>query len=285
MVRSVVVSAMFALLLPVVPACAQLVAAGLNTVELPGVSSSLDNSRVEGGAVGGGGAAADVPPAFARPFNSLGVDAKVGAGGFGFDVATNLLPKLNLRGGGSFFGYSAAETVNNVNYSGTLTLRSGQLNVDFFPFGGGFRLTGGVEFYNANQIVGSGVVAGQQSFSINNTTYYSSSTDPVTANATLMLGNKVAPLIGFGSGNLIPRRAGARFSLVTEAGFAFVGSPKVALAYTGTACTGVNTGCQSIASASAIQQNIAAQQATFVSDISILKVYPLFSIGLGIKLK
>src|ERR1700727_2469919 len=41
-----------------------------------------------------------------RPFSSVGVDAKIGLGGIGFDVATPIARKFNLRGGGNFFGYT-----------------------------------------------------------------------------------------------------------------------------------------------------------------------------------
>src|SRR5580704_2218113 len=64
-----------------------------------------------------------------RPFSSVGVDAKIGLGGIGFDVATPIARKFNLRGGGNFFGYTTTISENNIDYSGDIKLRTGQLSL------------------------------------------------------------------------------------------------------------------------------------------------------------
>jgi hypothetical protein len=40
-----------------------------------------------------------------RPFSALGLSTRVGLAGTGFDIATPLATKFNLRAGGDFFSY------------------------------------------------------------------------------------------------------------------------------------------------------------------------------------
>jgi hypothetical protein len=218
-----------------------------------------------------------------RPFSAVGIDVKIGAGGIGFDVATPLGRKFNLRGTGYFFRYNATITENYVTYGGNIQLASGGGSLDWYPWGGKFRLSAGFIAYNGNQLTGSATLNPNQSFTLNGNTYYSSATDPLHASATLQLGSKAAPTFGFGWGNIVPRKAGKHFSVPVEFGFAYVGQPSIDLGFVGTVCNSLGTSCQTVANNPTFESDLAAQKAKYQSDLSALRFYPIISIGFGYK--
>ena len=220
-----------------------------------------------------------------RPFSAVGVDLKFGVNGIGFDVATPLAPKLNLRGGASFFSY----TVNNLsedgfNVDGTLTFRSVNASVDWYPFRNGFRISPGVTLYNGNRFSGNATIPPGDVITLNGTDYTSSPTDPLVAtftNPNNRFGNAVAPSITTGWGNIVPRARGSHWSVPFEIGFQYISPPKVLLNLTGTACS--SDGCGNVQTDPTTQANILAQQNIINSDIYQLRFYPIVSIGVGYK--
>jgi len=219
-----------------------------------------------------------------RPFSALGVDVKVGVGGIGFDAATPLGYKFNLRGGAAFFNYSLSNlTEDGFNINGTIALKSITGSLDWFPFGGSFRISPGVTIYNGNRFDGTASVPPGDTITLNDQDYTSSPTDPLIATFATQnnrFGSRVAPSITTGFGNLIPR-GGGHWSVPFEIGFQYISPPKITLALTGTACS--TDGCQSVNSDPTTIANIQAQQAKINGDIYNLRFYPIFSIGLGYK--
>jgi hypothetical protein len=218
-----------------------------------------------------------------KAFSAVGVDVKIGAGGIGFDIATPLARKFNLRGTGSFFKYNTVITENYINYGGDIQLASGAISLDWFPFGGGFRLSGGVVAYNGNQLTGHAGINPNESFTLNGNTYYSSATDPAHASATLILGAKAGPQFGFGWGNIVPRRANKHFTVPIELGFIYVGYPHVDLGFTGSTCDEFGEACEAVGSNPQFQDDLAAQKQKYRDDLSPLRFYPIASIGFGYK--
>ncbi len=218
-----------------------------------------------------------------RPFSAVGVDIKFGVGGIGFDVATPLAPKLNLRGGASFFSY----TVNNLsedgfNIDGTLTFRSVNASVDWYPLHNGFRISPGVTLYNGNRFSGNATVPAGGTITLNDTDYISSPTDPLVANFTNQnnrFGNAIAPSITTGWGDIVPRAHGSHWSVPFEIGFQYISPPKVLLSLTGTACN--SEGCGSVQTDPTTQANVLAQQNIINGDIYQLRFYPIVSTGVG----
>src|ERR1035437_7455985 len=147
---------------------------------LPATSSSssysAEDSFATPAAAAAAAAAAPAAPEASQggPFSGLGVGVKVGVAGIGFDVATPLVPtRLNLRGGATFFSYNLNETTNdNLTASGTLKLQNSGVMVDWFPFRGSFRLSGGATVYNNKGFSGSLDVPNGNSFTLGNDKYY-----------------------------------------------------------------------------------------------------------------
>ena len=103
----------------------------------------------------------------------------------GAEAATPLGWRFNLRGGANFFSYTDNLTSDGISYNANLRFRSAETSLDWFPKAGGFHISPGALLYNGNQVTGNANVPSGKTFTLNNTTYTSSATDPVTGNASL----------------------------------------------------------------------------------------------------
>lgn len=212
------------------------------------------------------------------PFSGLGVGFKFGLAGVGFDVATPVVPtRLNLRGGATFFTYTLNDTTNdNLTLNGSLKLQDSGVMLDFFPWRGSFRLSGGATVYNNKGVWGSLSVPAGNSFTLGNTKYYAQS-GGVTGSAAFKLGGNAGGRISFGFGNLVPKK-GHHFSFDTELGIEFVSAPTVALAFTGNTCTGTAT-CSTPGPVAA--SDVTAEENKLQGDVNFLHFYPIASVGFG----
>ena len=199
--------------------------------------------------------------------------------GIGVEAATPLSTHLNLRGGGNFFGYTDNLTSNGINYNANLHFRSAEASLDWFPWAKGFHLSPGALLYNGNRITADAAVPAGDTFTLNNYTYTSSTAAPVSGTGSIKF-NKAAPKFTVGWGNMLPR-SGRRFSVPVEIGFAYFGTPRVALTLNGTACydyQGQNY-CSAVATNPTIQANLMAQQQKISKDVSPARFFPLISTG------
>lgn len=243
---------------------------------------------VDRAASGGGSAAAAAADSGGShgPFSGLGADVKVGLAGIGFDVATPLAPShLNLRGGATFFSYNLNETTSdNLIVAGTLKLQNSGIMLDWFPWAGRFRISGGVTVYNNKGLTGSISVPSGSSFTLGNDKYYASG--PVTGTGTFKLGGNSGGRVSFGTGNLLPKKG--RFTFQSELGIEFVSAPTVALAFSGNVCTSAQgANCESptsISSNTTVQSDVASEQSKLQNDVNFVRFYPIVSIGFGVKL-
>ena len=220
------------------------------------------------------------PRPVANALPGFGIGIKAGTLGIGVQVGTALASRVNLRGGFNFFKYNDSLSKDGALYAGTLNLKSVEAKVDLFVIGG-FRVTPGLLLYNNNNISATASVAPNQSFTLNGVSYSSNAANPITGNAALTL-NKFAPTLGIGFGNLLPRSA-RHFSLSTDLGVVFQGSPQFALALAGTGCISGTTNCQAINSLPGAAANIEAERVKIQNDASPFKYYPELSIMLGYK--
>ena len=247
----------------------------LNLTGTPAVSSEADTAD-EG--VGGAGQFRPRPVSNALP--GFGIGVKAGTLGIGIQVGTALAQRINLRGGVNFFKYSDSLSKDGALYAGTLNLKSVEAKLDLFVIGG-FRVTPGLLLYNGNNISATASVASNQTFTLNGVSYSSSASNPITGNAALTL-NKFAPTLGIGFGNLLPRSA-RHFSLSTDLGVVFQGSPQFALSLAGTGCVNGTTNCQTINNLPGAAANIEAERVKIQNDASPFKYYPEVSLMLGYK--
>jgi hypothetical protein len=208
----------------------------------------------------------------------VGIGAEVSTLGIGGQAAVSLNQRLNLRGGFDFFRFTQSKVRNGINYDAGVHLGNVHLLLDWFPWANNLHLSPGILVYNGNNITGAANVPGGSSFTLNNFTYFSSTTNPVTGSGTVEV-NKVAPMILFGWGNLVPKTK--HWNVMIEGGAVFWGSPSVTLNLTGDVCGFRDVFCRSISSDPTVQANIKAQQAKYTSDASAYKVYPVVTFGVG----
>lgn len=218
------------------------------------------------------------------PFSRLAISGGVGANGINMQVAVEANRYINIRGIGNYFTYSLTKNVSGTNDTGTLNFATGGVSVDFYPFPNhGWRLSPGALFYNQNAITATVNVTGGNSFTLNNTKFYSSTASPVSGNGGVFLNNtNPAFTMTTGWGNLISR-SGGHFSVPFEIGAAFVGAPTVKLNFVnGIVCTDqAQTNCASVNSFPQFTSDVNAQIAIYNNDLNVLKVYPIMSIGIG----
>lgn len=195
---------------------------------------------------------------FAADFKAR-VDGHVSTLGGGLELAIPLAEKFDARVGFNQFTISASQNSSGLNYKGDLKLSSVSALADWRPWSGVTHLTAGVIFNSNKLAMKATATAG--TYNINGGTYNANGGDTVTTSVEF---NKVSPYLGFGwSGQ--PKNKG--FSLSSDIGLLFQGSPKATVTATGLLATqpGVTTDSQN-------QLN---------ADLKSFKIYPVVSFGIG----
>jgi hypothetical protein len=216
---------------------------------------------------------------FGQELPRIGVGAKMSTLGIGFEAATAVASRSNLRGGFNFFNYDTTVSEDGIHYDAVLKLRSIQATFDQYVFRG-LHASPGVLIYNGNGGKAVASVPAGQSFSLGGVTYISPQS--VSGTATVKM-RKVAPMVLFGVGNLLPRNS-RRLGFNVDFGVVFQGSPEMTLNLAGTACTaGPATSCLNLATDPTVQSNVKREQDKLNDDLQPLKYYPVVSAGISWK--
>ena len=225
-------------------------------------------------------------PAGYRPFSAIGMESHVGVGGIGFDLATPIARNFNLRAGSEFFGYSSSFQEQGANVVAHLRMQSARASLDWFPFGGGFRVSPLVAFANDNRAQATAIIPPGGTFVLNGVNYTSSTTDPLRGAGSVDF-RKTSPGISVGWGNIVPR-GGRHFTFPVEAGFYYVGQPGLKVSFSGSACVPnlpaglpAGTGCEAASQDPDFQQSLAAFIARNNHNLSYASYFPIFSVGFG----
>ncbi|MGD0443907.1 MAG: hypothetical protein ABSA39_08220 [Edaphobacter sp.] len=215
-------------------------------------------------------------------FSRIGIAAHAGLGGVGFDIATPLARKFNLRSGSDFFGYSTTFQEQGANVAINLHMQSAHASLDWFPFGGRFRLSPRLVFANNNRVQATALIPLGSAIALNGQNYISSIADPLHGSGMVTF-HHVSPGLTLGFGNLIPRTR-SHFSFPVEAGFYYAGQPGLNVGFSGSACDPTqppSIGCQSVTQDSSFQQSLAAFIARNNHNLSYASFFPIFSTGFG----
>jgi hypothetical protein len=211
----------------------------------------------------------------------VAVGVKASTLGLGVEAAVPVSRFANVRGGFNGFEYSRSFSGNGILYDGTIRLRSVETQLDIFPFGGRFHISPGMLVYNGNQVTANAVVPGGNGFSLGGASFISNPANPVNGTGKLSL-NKVSPMVRWGFGNMVPRNGHLSFHI--EGGAIFQGSPKVALNLAGSACDPlVALVCHNVATDPTLQNQVQSEQQKLNKDLTLIKYYPAFSMGLSYK--
>jgi hypothetical protein len=227
---------------------------------------------------------------YQRPFSRIGIGADVNPLGVGFKTAVILDHVFDARLMGNYFNFNSSQfEIEGFKANADFHLASAQAAVDWYPFASIWRISPGMLFLNGNQLSGNTAVVPGTSFSINGQTFYSANTNAATG-ATPLTGSGVVAFhthspaftIAGGFGKFIPR-SDRHWSFPSEFGVAFTGAPYVNAKFTGWVCTDyAQTDCSNVGvttNPTGAQFNGALQTqiAKWNHDLSVVKVYPLFS--------
>src|SRR5216683_2130341 len=213
-----------------------------------------------------------------RPFSALALGFKVDSLGAGVELATPLSRSFNLRAGANIFALGYAFDIDGVVYNSDMHFRSAQVNVDWFPWHNRrFHISPGV-LYVRNSLTAIASVPPGQYFELGDQGFINSMDDPLGGSASIKFPLQIAPTIMMGFGNLIPR-SGKHLSIPFEFGAAFMGTPRINVQFTGTACT--NEGCVDAATNQEVQQNLADEVAQLNHTLKYIPAYPIVSIGVA----
>ncbi len=204
------------------------------------------------------------PGAFAWPVN-----VSVGAStlGLGVQVATAIVPgTLDAAVGLNRFDYSRSGTYtksgDDIPSSGTLRLQSIPILLDYYPFHGVFRITGGVMVNENDMRVLAG--GGSGTYTINGDSYTAQQVGRLTGKVAW---RRLAPYLGIGWGSKAARHSG--FSMGFDVGVLVTGSPQVTLAASGSA------------SDPQLASDVAAAQAKANSRTSSYRFWPVIGLRVG----
>jgi hypothetical protein len=215
-----------------------------------------------------------------RPFSRAGIAWRAGINGIGFDLATPIARKLNFRTGADFFSYSFSFQEEGADINAAFRLRSGHASLDWFPFGGRFRLSPLMVFANSNQVRATALIPSGSSLSLNGEDYISSYTDPLHGSG-LVTFRKVSPGLSLGFGNMVPRTR-SHISFPVEAGFYYVGQPNLKIDFAGSACDPhypAEIGCQPVMQDPGFQHDLASFITRNNHNLSYASFFPIFSAG------
>jgi hypothetical protein len=215
------------------------------------------------------------------PFSQFAMGTTLSIGGLGFQVATPLATKLNLRVGASMLNYSPTIMEEGFPIDGRVRMRSANVGVDVYPYRGSFHITPGITLYNGNRMTATTSIAPGGSFTINDNLYISDASDPVRGWFDVKLGPRIAPSLTMGWGNMLKRSK--NWNLQTDFGIQYIGRPSFTLVMTGTVCEPNNpsNGCTSIQSDPDSLADLRQEQATVNQDIQVLRFYPILSTSLS----
>jgi hypothetical protein len=206
-------------------------------------------------------AAALVLPAAAQA-SDIGLEAHASTLGIGGELNYSLNSYFTTRLDFNRYNYSYTGTKEQIDYNFDLHLKSYAWMVDWHPFAGMFRVTGGL-FSNKNEI--DAVAVPQGSYTINGHTY--TAAQVATLYGTIGF-DPTVPYFGIGWSTNGSTDTGLGVSL--DLGVLFQGSPKVQLNATGAVTT-----------QSQFKSDLAAEQVKVQNDVNNYKTYPVVTLGIS----
>ena len=223
-------------------------------------------------------------PSFAetsKESTGAGVILKLGTLGPGVEFDYSFNKNWNFRLQANGYTYSDTFEEDDIDYEGEIKLSSYGALIDWRPFTGAFRMSGGL-YSNGNELNGIAISSGNEIFEIGDVEYQGVADDPLTLNTTVKLGGSTAGYLGLGWGN--SSSSGWLFSF--EVGVLLSGSPEVGLGFGGSAQQVNNPEITfdvngNSPEAQQFQNEIAIEVKNLEDEISDFEYYPVISVGIG----
>jgi outer membrane cobalamin receptor len=191
----------------------------------------------------------------------------IGSQGPGLDLAYSLSRRLGVRLGFAIPStYSSKEETDGTTYDVRLQLGAQLALLDWHPFAGRFRLSGGLCTSRHRFDLRAQDAAEYQ---VGGVTYAGAEIGTLHGTAGV---RRVAPYVGLGWGQ--PARRSGRFGLVFDLGGVIEGAPRVALRATGP-----------LALDATFQQSLAREAATLADRLRGWRVFPVVAVSLSYRLR
>ena len=191
----------------------------------------------------------------------IAVSGRISTLGLGIEVTKSLTETINARVGGNYFSFSSDGTADDIDYERDINLRSALVLADWFPFEGGFRMSGGLLF-NGNGI--DSTAKPTIEFNIGDIVYPAVQVGTLTGEMSF---SEFAPYLGVGWGNAVGEDR--KFGFVFDLGIVFQGSPDVDLSASGL-----------IALNPTFQRDLAEEEKNLEEEYEDFKYYPIISFGI-----
>ena len=195
----------------------------------------------------------------------LALGPKFGTTGLGLELTFGVNPYLNLRSGFNYGSFTWGQELGNVDYDVDVTMTSVPLLLDVHPFGGHFRLTGGLYLQ-------PGTKADIEATPTEPTQIGSHTYNPDTIgtlNGKIEVDSALTPYVGFGFGNTVGEDQ--LLTLTLDVGVIFQ-SYDVSLDSNGAGMT---------AKLDTFREDIKKEEALLQKDADDWKIYPVVAISLA----
>lgn len=200
-------------------------------------------------------------PARAQGLPPIDAGVSVGTLGIGPEVSIRYPNStFGVRLGAHFFEIGTTLTRDGIAYKTDASLKSGGATLDYYPFQGGFRLSGGV-LLNGNSAKVSANPSASSAVTVGNHTYPGAAIGTLNGNASF---NSVVPYLGLGY-------TYALFGVVPislDVGAIYQGQGSLSLAASGP-----------IASNAIFQQDLATESSRVRKDLSYASFYPVIEVS------
>jgi hypothetical protein len=195
------------------------------------------------------------------PGQSLGVGARAGFLGLGGEAAVELNRSVVLRGGFGVFPLDFTGEYSEVSYTVTPPSSIGNVGIDLYPGGRGFRIVAGIMSRSGDVEILSGDLSDGSPVQIGDEEY----NQPGTISGVLK-SKSTAPFVGIGFG----RHTAPGFGLFLDFGVAFVGDPEVSLDASGP-----------VRDVPGFLENLRKEERE-IEEVGggLLKYWPVFSVGI-----
>lgn len=209
------------------------------------------------------------------PSHAVGVGGRVSTIGLGLEVAQPLARKLNFRAGLSAFSYNLEQEQDQIDYELDANFAARHFLLDWHPFAGTFRLSGGL-FNNKTEFSFVSKQANtSQPYSVGNDTWTS---DNARLTGTMRF-QPIAPYLGLGWG-WRPNRADGGLSFTADIGVIYQGAPNIDLDASGTATSQKYNITVDIATYVPAQEELVVEEANLEKEGKSYTYYPFIALGL-----
>lgn len=195
----------------------------------------------------------------------IALGPKIGTTGIGLDLTFGVTRFLNLRSGFNYGSFSLSSTLGDVDYDLDVSLTSIPLLVDIQPFGGHFRITGGLYIQpDSKADINAAPTTPTQ---IGEHTY---APDVIgTLSGEITVADTVAPYLGIGFGNSVGEDQMLTFMM--DIGVIFQSYDATLTANGGGMTTKLDT----------FRKDLALEESNVQKDVGDWNIFPVFTLGIA----